>query len=480
MGWLIYTRGTIPVLRIHHCLAAIQVHATRILGTPIENILFHNEGSHLSWGWDEQEMRALGDTILHTMAHPALLQEHTARMRKVLQNTIHAAEDILNRGFNSSSDEKIVLLFHELLTCEAYAQAWTNPEIDAVDIFPAEHVKEKIFAIIPEQDRMRIFSALTAPAYMSYITQEQIELLEILDKKRRGTLTDVQVSVQLQRVCDAYWWTSLGWEGVITKTVDDFARELDEYDKTITDPQAAIAQKHAALVSIRNERERLIKEYALPPETVQLINAFEIYTELHDLRKEMQVKTIYVLYELVYEVARRLDLDPLDLEWFTVDEICSLLAGTPFSGEEAARRRRATCMILKDKQLTIHSGDDAIALARAAFDQGVHDATHITGTGASKGVARGTARVCRGAKDALERVKHGDVLICGMTLPDYVPAMRKACAIVTDEGGITCHAAVISRELGKPCVIGTKTATRTFKDGDMVEVDGNTGHVQKL
>ncbi len=67
-----------------------------------------------------------------------------------------------------------------------------------------------------------------------------------------------------------------------------------------------------------------------------------------------------------------------------------------------------------------------------------------------------------------------------MTVPDFVPAMRKAAAIVTDEGGITCHAAIIARELGKPCVIGTKFATKVFRDGDLVEVDSEVGVVRKL
>jgi pyruvate,water dikinase len=67
-----------------------------------------------------------------------------------------------------------------------------------------------------------------------------------------------------------------------------------------------------------------------------------------------------------------------------------------------------------------------------------------------------------------------------MTRPDYVPAMKKAAAIVTNEGGITCHAAIVSRELGIPCIIGTKIATEVFKDGDVVEVNANHGWVRRI
>jgi pyruvate,water dikinase len=67
-----------------------------------------------------------------------------------------------------------------------------------------------------------------------------------------------------------------------------------------------------------------------------------------------------------------------------------------------------------------------------------------------------------------------------MTRPEYVPLMKKAAGIITDEGGITCHAAIVSRELKIPCVIGTKIATKVLKDGDMVEVDADKGIVKIL
>lgn len=75
-------------------------------------------------------------------------------------------------------------------------------------------------------------------------------------------------------------------------------------------------------------------------------------------------------------------------------------------------------------------------------------------------------------------VEDGDILIAPMTTPDYLPALRKAAAFVTDEGGMTCHAAIVAREMKKPCVIGTKIATEVFKNDDIVEVDAISGIVK--
>ena len=77
-------------------------------------------------------------------------------------------------------------------------------------------------------------------------------------------------------------------------------------------------------------------------------------------------------------------------------------------------------------------------------------------------------------------LEEGDILIANSTTPNYIPIMAKASAFLTDEGGITSHAAIVSRELGIPCIIGTKVATKVFKDGDLVEVDANEGVVRKV
>ncbi len=77
-------------------------------------------------------------------------------------------------------------------------------------------------------------------------------------------------------------------------------------------------------------------------------------------------------------------------------------------------------------------------------------------------------------------MRKGEIIVANMTHPDYIPAIRKARAIVTDEGGVVCHAAIISRELKIPCIIGTGEATKVFKDGDRVEVDALRGVVKKI
>ncbi len=103
----------------------------------------------------------------------------------------------------------------------------------------------------------------------------------------------------------------------------------------------------------------------------------------------------------------------------------------------------------------------------------------IKGQTAMGGKVRGPVRILH-KKAEIPELQDGEVLVTTMTTPDYLPAMNKAIAFITDEGGITCHAAIVAREIGKPCIIGTKIATRALKTGDLVEVDADNGVIKIL
>ena len=100
----------------------------------------------------------------------------------------------------------------------------------------------------------------------------------------------------------------------------------------------------------------------------------------------------------------------------------------------------------------------------------------VRGLGASPGSASGRVRVLT-SPDEGGRLLAGEVLVAPMTNPDWVPTLRRAAAVVTDSGGLTCHASVVARELGVPCVVGARDATKVLRDGELVTVDGRAGRV---
>ncbi len=143
----------------------------------------------------------------------------------------------------------------------------------------------------------------------------------------------------------------------------------------------------------------------------------------------------------------------------------------------------------KDMNQVMFMNDDA----QVCFSEEAHDIEilkqimipksggdkELKGQIGNKGKYTGPARIIMNTHD-FHKMQAGDVLVSTMTTPDFVVLMHKAGAIVTDIGGMLCHAAIVSREINKPCVIGTKFATQTLKDGDMVEVDADKGIVKIL
>jgi len=126
--------------------------------------------------------------------------------------------------------------------------------------------------------------------------------------------------------------------------------------------------------------------------------------------------------------------------------------------------------MLQSRPVTTAGGE---ALAAGAGERG-EELVH--GLGAAPGEAAGAVRVVSAREQAAD-LQEGEVLVTHMTAPDWVPLMRRAAAIVTDSGGMTCHAAIVSRELGIPCVVGTGEATKVLRDGEVVTVDAGAGAV---
>jgi pyruvate,water dikinase len=174
---------------------------------------------------------------------------------------------------------------------------------------------------------------------------------------------------------------------------------------------------------------------------------------------------------------------PQDVEWAIHDSEVYMLQSRPITTiAEGAIREDATGgsgLAGDDGVGGAESDDGAQSVADgsgAAATDAAGDDVLVAGLGASPGVASGAVRVVE-KLDQLDKVGDGDVIVTEMTTPDMVPAMKRGAAIVTDEGGMTSHAAIVSRELGVPAVVGTGAATTTLEDDQVVTVDGDKGSV---
>lgn len=189
----------------------------------------------------------------------------------------------------------------------------------------------------------------------------------------------------------------------------------------------------------------------------------------------------YHLENILKELIDRFNNPVFDFA--TIDEINNFFSGTKVNIQEMGNRKMGYSSRLVNGTTEILTGNRAHNL-RKLVSSSYSIVKEITGTIANRGKIRGRVRIISfSAKDYTYQVsafKQGEILVTGMTRPQIVHLCKKAAAIVTDEGGITSHAAVISREFNIPCIIGTHNATKILKTDDFVEVDAEKGIVKIL
>ncbi len=160
---------------------------------------------------------------------------------------------------------------------------------------------------------------------------------------------------------------------------------------------------------------------------------------------------------------------PMDVEWCIEGTLPYIVQARPLTGPAARPSGEGT-------PTAVGAAAPGPTPGAASPPAGVEETPLLKGLGASPGLVAGRVRRLLRVEETTQ-LQPGEVLVSPMTTPDMVPAMSRAAAIVTDEGGMTCHAAIVSRELGIPCVVGTRTATRVLSDGQEVSVDGKMGTV---
>jgi phosphohistidine swiveling domain-containing protein len=201
------------------------------------------------------------------------------------------------------------------------------------------------------------------------------------------------------------------------------------------------------------------------------------------LRKEGENIFYIILGVFLKEIYKRTGARVSDMYFYDMKEMKDLFDGKILDEDLMRERSKGYVLIsLKDKQYIL-TGDEFKKLYLEVVKSRLK-ISQLKGAIASRGIVAGRVRLLihnkRNVSKEAEKFKKGEILVTEMTRPGIIMACHKASAIITDEGGITCHAAIVARELGIPCIIGTKIATQVLKDGDLVEVDADKGIVKIL
>lgn len=201
----------------------------------------------------------------------------------------------------------------------------------------------------------------------------------------------------------------------------------------------------------------------------------------HDDKKAKQLKFQRSLHYFLKDIARRHKLDFNKLLNCLPSEIDKIIISGKLPLKELKKREKLFLVHSNSQQFEVITGENIDNAFKVYTKPEFKNVEELKGSSAAKIKDKvvGKVRIILSLKD-LSKMKSNEILVADMTSPEYISGIKKAKAIITDEGGMTCHAAIVSRELGIPCVVGTKVATKVLKDGDLVEVDANNGIIKKI
>ncbi len=410
----------------------------------------------------------------------------TAALNKIVAKT-HGA------GLSKFSNKELAVLYKNLV--DSLADSWSYSIMgEGCDPFSTHKLISSIMAELDVTENIArdIALTLTKAKIKSFLDDEKLSLLNLVLLKK---LNSKQFAKKLDLHVKNYFWIKNNY--LDTKILDEnyFLPEIDVFCQLSTEEvKKKISELKNYESIIKKEKQAIYRKYSkgkhrFSHDLKLSICILETMSWWIDQRKIVMLKSFDAIFKILEEICVRFNDQSYSLPYLkyaTDFEIINLLTENKIIGKKSLEQRRRFGLHAMDakEQWTYFSGKDAQEI-HAVFMQ-KFAAKEIRGLTASLGnSSTNVAGIIIGHVSVVSNVDKdhfnpGSILVTSMTRPEFVPLMRKAKAIVTDEGGITCHAAIVSRELGIPCIIGTRVATKVLKTGDKIEMDIREGIVRKI
>jgi len=408
------------------------------------------------------------------------------------EKLIDFARKVYAMDLSKKSNTELWQLYekHDEIHTKLYTYGWLPVAVDMFHNNFTDKLKEYLRSICGSDKEMQeAFVVLCTPTKKTIIAKEREEFLGIFEtrhavisdsvSKKSGKMPP-EIRKDLER--HASEWGHLGY--IYSGASDPFGpehywQEIMDLAKSGITPRQILDREEKQLADAEKKKQVLYKRIKINPTYKRLFNTANDFALTKLVRRDAQLRDMLMLHRsLLKEIAKRLNVTLAEVQFMLQGEIRDALEDGLINRKVIADRLTKSCVLYTKKDFErVYVGEEAEILKRGIKTEIDHTQTEFRGQTAQPGFAKGIVKIVIRAKD-MSKMNQGDILVSIATDPDIVPAMKKAAAIVTEQGGITSHAAIVSRELGTPCIIGTKIATKLLKDGDIVEVDANKGVVR--
>lgn len=445
---------------MHYLILAQYMHDEP--GWPlVQGITIGDQKDHeVKWffGVHEQDFLALGQSYVDD---PQRIHALAAYLANVREDAVEYLERLDPSGCGAAELAE-ALQQHDLFLIRLLRVASTVRYIDRAIV----SLVRQVYPLTHEADAL--LAKISVPQKPSFAMREEAAIVQAAGRVR-ASLSSVQA--EAQALHDAYCWASLGY-------YNEQPRDLSYYEERIEAQVSDTMHTDAPVSDHVAERERFVA--TLDAKTQALANLASEAAYLKDVFKFAINECQYRSEPIFDEVAKRTSLPVTTLKDMSPEEVQRLIGGGAVDSAQVEHRMKhnvIVCQTLTALETLDGEAADAFESAHLRF---THESDRSwKGRVACRGTAEGAVVVITSSND-FHKMKDGAVLVAINTTPDFVPVMKKAAAIVAEEGGITAHVSVVSREMGIPCVVGIRNITRILRDGDLVEVDAQQGIVTVL
>ncbi len=452
-------------------------------GKPLHKGILIHRGPHVQYWLQTKKWEELQQTSLRAVQkNPKLVGKLVKEFQKKAPVFLKFIRKVHEIDLTQKSNSELLEYYNQY--CRYYKEVGVLGEPvafcvkDALATHLENYLRQQLREKWLEKKFAEFFSALVSPTVPSFATREEQELIKISVKAQKKGIRTVQS--ELEKHAQEFFWLPYDYEGEIwgKQYFESVLAELIK--KPASDLKAQMDRQKKQFMELKQKQKKFVQEAGIDSYHQQLFQALRDASQAMDLKKEVLTQSHWYKNSLMKEIAKRLGIPFYYTYFVTPEEMKMGLLEGKLDKKRIELRQQHCVSICQDGKTIIETGENAKEWEQKVVTQtAVEESKELHGTCACPGSAIGKARVLLNSNQ-IHEMREGEVLVTQATTPDFVPAMKKAKAIITNEGGITSHAAIVSRELGVPCIVGVANATKQIKTGDLIDVHAASGTIKKI
>lgn len=463
-------------------------------------VVFFVEKDYVHWYWNDEDMTKMRKSIINRVNHdPKYLKRMVDIWHDKLRVFDQVTQSITSESLKNLEDRDLLKLYKDVIRAYIDEFSLAIGVQDPFSMHSDRFLEPTLKAALPADKANEYFVALLAPVNESFINQELKARYKLLTEIQNISelqilFTDISNNKELVLELESkfpdfyqklknhvqkFHWLQNNYAKVTYLDEIFFTDQLQALLNKDVDPHQETSLLEEALQTAISKKQQIMTEVNLSQEVKNLIQIAETFAYMQDERKKYVLLSNYYQQLFRDEIGRRLNLTSEEMDYTVLPELISMLLDKKVNKEELKNRHDFCACFHEFDSFSLFTGDEARELYKHIVKTPEVEEKVLKGQTASLGKVTGTVRIIHKVHQVANMVK-GDVLVATMTRPEMIVAINQASAIVTDEGGITSHAAVSAREFGIPCIVGTHGASSKIKTGTEIELDADEGVVKIL